>query len=203
MTRQERVMVVGAAGAIETVIDFPEAAPIGIALVAHPNPLMGGTLDNKVAVTLARAFYELGYVSLRPNFRGVGASEGAHDEGRGEADDILTVLEFARARFGDLPVVLGGFSFGSFVQVNVAKRIAAERMVLIGMAAGRLAGETVPADTIVIHGELDEIVALKEVFDWARPQNLPVVVIPGADHFFHRRLPLIRNIIHSMWKKAA
>jgi alpha/beta superfamily hydrolase len=203
MTRpaSERILIEGAAGAIETVIDFPEETPLGIALVAHPNPLLGGTLDNKVAKTLARVFYELGYVSLRPNFRGVGASQGVHDEGRGETDDMLTVLDYARGRFGTLPIVLGGFSFGSFIQSHVAKRIAVERMVLIGTAAGRMAVEQVPADTIVIHGELDEVVPLSAVFDWARPQDLPVVVIPGADHFFHRRLHIIRNIVTSMWRK--
>jgi alpha/beta superfamily hydrolase len=200
---EERVMVDGEAGTIETVIDFPAQPPRGIALVAHPNPLMGGTLDNKVAKTLARVFYELGYLSLRPNFRGVGASAGVHDEGRGETDDMIVVLDYARTRFGDLPTVLGGFSFGSFVQTRVAQRIAVERMVLIGAAAGRLAAETVPADTILIHGELDEIVPLKDVFDWARPQELPVIVIPGADHFFHRRLHIIRNIVSSMWRDPA
>jgi alpha/beta superfamily hydrolase len=194
---QERLLIEGAAGAIETVLDIP-GDPAGIALVAHPDPLFGGTLDNKVAQSLSRAFVDLGYVALRPNFRGVGASAGVHDGGVGETDDMLAVLAWAEARFGALPVVLGGFSFGAFVQTRVAKRRAVERMVLVGTAIGRFAAESVPANTVVIHGELDETVPLKDIFDWARPQDLPVIVIPGADHFFHRRLHLIRNIVTSM-----
>lgn len=201
MTRPapERVLIAGAAGNIETIIDLPESESRGIALVAHPHPLFGGSLDNKVAQTLARVFTELGYVAWRPNFRGVGASEGAHDEGRGETDDMLTVLDAARSRFGELPIVLAGFSFGAFVQTRVAKRVEPERMALVGTSVGRSAAETVPADTILIHGELDETAPLADVLAWARPQELPVVVIPGADHFFHRRLHMIRNIISSMW----
>ena len=199
MTRPapERVLIEGAAGNIEAAVDFPAAPPRGIALVAHPHPLFGGSLDNKVAQTLARVFAELGYAALRPNFRGVGASAGVHDEGRGETDDMLAVLDYGRARFGDLPVALAGFSFGAFVQTRVAKRIAAERMVLVGAAVGRSAAETVPADTILIHGELDETVPLANVLGWARPQDLPVTVIPGADHFFHRRLHVIRSVVLS------
>jgi alpha/beta superfamily hydrolase len=206
MTRQapERLLLEGGAGAIETAIDFPEAAPRGIALVAHPHPLFGGTLDNKVAQTLARVFYEMGYIALRPNFRGVGASAGVHDEGRGEVDDMISVLDYARRRFGELPIALAGFSFGAFVQTWVAKRIQPEirpeRMALVGTSVTRSAPETVPPDTILIHGELDETVPLAEVMAWALPQELPIVVIPGADHFFHRRLHIIRNIISSMWR---
>ena len=210
MTRpgQERVLVEGAAGAIETVLDIPAevaaVSPRGIALIAHPHPLFGGTLDNKVAQTLARVFAELGYIAVRPNFRGAGASAGVHDAGRGETEDMLAVLEYARTRFGEVPLALAGFSFGAFVQTRVAQHIDAERLALVGTAVGRVIGDadtgTVPADTIVIHGELDETVPLADVLDWARPQELPVVVIPGADHFFHRRLHTIRNIITSMWR---
>jgi uncharacterized protein len=202
MTRpaQERLLLEGPAGNIETAIDFPEAEPRGIALVAHPHPLFGGALDNKVAQTLARVFYEMGYIALRPNFRGVGASAGVHDEGRGEVDDMVSVLDYARGRFGELPVALAGFSFGAFVQTRVAKLVRPERMALVGTSVTRSAPETVPPDTILIHGELDETVPLAEVMAWALPQELPVVVIPGADHFFHRRLHIIRNIISSMWR---
>jgi alpha/beta superfamily hydrolase len=214
MTRPplERALVAGLAGNIETVIEHPAVFPAdgvsegirGIALVCHPHPLFGGTLDNKVVTTLARAFVELGYVALRPNFRGVGKSEGEHDHGRGETEDMLALIAHARERFGDLPVALAGFSFGGYVQARVAQRLAPERMVLVGVAAGDL-GErryetpTVPAETLVIHGELDETVPLARVLDWARPQELPVVVIPGADHFFHRRLHLIRGIVKRTW----
>jgi alpha/beta superfamily hydrolase len=205
MTRQapERLLLEGPAGNIETAIDLPEAAPRGIALVAHPHPLFGGTLDNKVAQTLARVFHEMGYIALRPNFRGVGASAGVHDEGWGEVDDMVAVVDYARKRFDDLPVALAGFSFGAFVQTRVAKRVIPERMALVGTSVTRSAPETVPPDTILIHGELDETVPLAEVMAWALPQELPVVVIPGADHFFHRRLHIIRNIVSSMWHPRA
>jgi len=204
----ERVFIAGAVGKIEVVIDRPTGnargrihdAARGVALIAHPHPLHGGTSDNKVVQTLAKTFVELGYVSLRPSFRGVGASEGVHDEGRGETEDMLRVAAYARENFGDLPLVLAGFSFGAFVQTRLAKRLEPERMVLVGPAVGRFPAETVPADTIVIHGELDETVPLAAVFDWARPQELPIVVIPGADHFFHRRLHLIKSIVKNQWR---
>ena len=196
----ERVFIDGAAGRIETVIERPAGATRGTALVAHPHPLYGGTLDNKVVQTLARAFLELGYVALRPNFRGVGASEGVHDEGRGETEDLLRVAAHAKENLGDLPIVLAGFSFGAAVQTQVAQRTSPHRVVLVGVAVGRFPSEAVPSDSIVIHGERDETVALAKVLDWARPQELPVVVIPGADHFFHLRLSLIKNIVKGSWR---
>ncbi len=196
----ERVFVAGEAGRIETVIDVPGAAPRGVALVAHPHPLYGGSLDNKVAQTLARTFVDLGYVALRPNFRGVGQSEGTHDEGRGETADLLRVAAHAKQAFGELPLVLAGFSFGAAVQTQVARQLPPQRMVLVGVAVGRFADETVPGDTIVVHGELDETVPLARVLAWAQPQELPVVVIPGADHFFHLRLHIIKNIVKNSWR---
>jgi alpha/beta superfamily hydrolase len=196
----ERVLIDGAAGKIETVVDRPADAARGAALIAHPHPLYGGTLDNKVVQTLARTFAELGYVSLRPNFRGVGQSEGEHDEGAGETEDMLRVAAYAKETFGELPLVLAGFSFGAAVQTQVAQRTSPLRVVLVGVAVGRFPSETVPADTIVIHGERDETVPLAKVLDWARPQELPVVVIPGADHFFHLRLNVIRNVVKGSWR---
>ncbi|HZF18962.1 MAG TPA: alpha/beta hydrolase [Burkholderiales bacterium] len=196
----ERVFIQGGAGRIETVVDRPQGRPRGIALVAHPHPLHGGTLDNKVVQTLAKALVELGYVSLRPNFRGVGASEGVHDEGRGETEDLLLVAAHARKDLGELPLALAGFSFGAAVQTQVAQRTAPERVVLVGVAVGRFPSETVPADTIVIHGERDDTIPLSKVLDWARPQDLPVIVVPGADHFFHLRLNLIKSIVKNSWR---
>jgi alpha/beta superfamily hydrolase len=196
----ERVFIGGSAGRVETVIDHPEDKPRGVALVAHPHPLYGGTQDNKVVQTLARTFVELGYAALRPNFRGVGATEGAHDEGRGETEDLLRVVAHAGKEFGNLPLVLAGFSFGAAVQTQVAQRTHPFRVVLVGVAVGRFPSETVPSDSIVIHGERDDTVPLAKVLDWARPQELPVVVIPGADHFFHLRLNVIKSIVKNSWR---
>ena len=195
--QSRREFVAGAAGRIECAVDIPGGGETrGVALVAHPHPLFGGTLDKKVAQTLARAFVELGYAAWRPNFRGVGQSEGNHDEGRGELEDLLAVLERAGAR----RPALAGFSFGAAIAAPAAQRIEAERLVLVGLAVNRLPVPKVAADTLVIHGEEDTTVPLAEVFAWARPQDLPVVVIPGADHFFHRRLNLLRAIVKGNWK---
>lgn len=206
-TTKEHLLLDGPAGKLETVIELPPGGVCrGVALVAHPHPLFGGSLDNKVAQTLAKTFVELGYIALRPNFRGVGASAGAHDEGRGEAEDMLAILDYARARFHAAAPVLAGFSFGAYVQTRVARRIEPERMALVGVAAGFVSAgrsytsESVPANSIIIHGELDETVPLANVLDWARPQELPVIVVPGVDHFFHRRLHIIKSIIKGSWQ---
>jgi alpha/beta superfamily hydrolase len=191
----ERVLVDGPAGAIETDLNDPGRDRRGIALVAHPNPVQGGTKDNKVVTTLAKAFYNLGYLAARPNFRGVGASAGTFDEGGGETEDLLAVAAYLRTRFGDAPLVLAGFSFGSFVQTRVAKQLDPERLVLVGPAVNRFPAESVRSDTLVIHGEHDEVVPLQDVFDWARPEQLPVVVVPGGGHFFHGMLNLLAQIV--------
>jgi len=195
----------GAAGAIEVLVDAPAGAPRGLALIAHPHPLYGGTAENKVVQTLAKTFVELGYLALRPNFRGVGGTEGQYDRGEGETEDLLAVIAQAHERYGELPLVLAGFSFGAYVQTRVAQRVAPERMVLVAPATGHLSGDrsydtpAVPPGTLVIHGEKDETVPLANVLDWARPQELPIVVVPGAEHFFHRRLHLIKNIVRNAW----
>ncbi|MDQ6916366.1 MAG: alpha/beta hydrolase [Pseudomonadota bacterium] len=202
MTRGERrTIVAGPAGALEVAFNVPESAPRGIALVAHPHPLQGGTLDNKVVQTLAKTFAALGYAAARFNFRGVGASVGAFDDGVGETDDALAALAAAKSEFGDLPVALAGFSFGSYVQTRVARAVAAERLVLVGPAVKRFPIETVPADTIVIHGEEDDVVELADVLAWARPQQLAIIVFPGCGHFFHGRLPQLQRVIAGMWQK--
>ena len=202
----ERFTLTGHAGQMECLLDLPTDAPRGIALVAHPHPLYGGTMDNKVVQTLARTFTSLGYVAARFNFRGVGASEGVHDDGFGETDDMLLMLGHMQEQYSGLPVVLSGFSFGTFVQAQLHQRLAGEgraveRMVLIGTAAGKWPVPNVPADTIVIHGEMDDTITMQQVLDWARPQELPVIVIPGADHFFHRRLGHIKNLITQLWRR--
>jgi hypothetical protein len=207
---EEKILIDGPAGKIDVIMERPDA-PRGIALVAHPHPIGGGANTNKVAYTLARTFVSLGYAAFRPNFRGVGDTEGVHDEGHGETEDLLAVLEDAKCRCGNLPVALAGFSFGAFCQTRLARRLVelghpAQRLVLVGTAAGFVEGtrnydtEAVPHDTIVIHGSADATVPLENVFDWARPLDLPVIVVPGADHFFHRRLHLIRDIVTRAWR---
>lgn len=207
----EVLSIAGPVGAIDISVDRPQNAPVrGLALVSHPHPLFAGTKDNKVAQTLARTFVALGYATVRPNFRGVGGTEGEHDKGIGEQDDQLAVIAWMRQQtawspdVGTLPVALGGFSFGSYVTTHVARRLAeagtpAQRLALVGTATSRWEVCNVPADTIVIHGELDDTVPLASVLDWARPQELPVIVIPGADHFFHRKLHLIKQLIVNAW----
>jgi alpha/beta superfamily hydrolase len=211
MSRHERILIEGPDGRIEVFVEPHEAAK-GIALIAHPHPLYGGTADHKVVTTLARVFRELGCHGLRPNFRGVGGSEGRHDRGIAETDDLLAVHDYARSRFGgDLPVYLAGFSFGAYVTTRLAKRLAeagtpARRLVLVGTAAGFVEGhrqyatEAVTPDTVVIHGAEDTTVPLANVLRWAEPLDLVVSVIPGADHFFHRKLHLIRRAVQDAWK---
>jgi hypothetical protein len=193
-TRRETVR--GPAGGIECAVDEPQGAARGVALVAHPHPLYGGTLDNKVVQTLARALVALGYAAWRPNFRGVGGSAGAYDEGRGEVDDLAAVL----AHIGAQRPVLAGFSFGAAMQAKLAARVAPERMVLVGIAVNHFEAPAVPAGTLLIHGENDATVPIAAVRAWAKPQGLPVIAVPGADHFFHRKLPELRMAVTDNWK---
>lgn len=192
-TRRE--LIDGPVGRLECAIDLPQGEARGLAIVAHPHPLHGGTLDNKVAQTLARAHVEAGYATVRPNFRGVGRSEGAHDASRGEVDDLAAALAYLRAAHGALPLALAGFSFGAAMQLKLASREPPRSLVLVGVAVGYADTPPAPPGTAVIHGEQDETVPLAGVLDWARPQDLPVTVIPGADHFLHRRLNLLRALV--------
>jgi alpha/beta superfamily hydrolase len=201
----QRLRLAGPAGAIEAALDAPPAdVPVnGVAVICHPHPQHGGTMDNKVAQTLARAFVQLGYRTVRFNFRGVGASEGAWDDGRGEIDDALAVI--AAVREPGRPLALAGFSFGGYVASQAAARLAAnapvERLVLIGPATRNFDVAAVPADTLVVHGEADDVVPLQATLDWARPQHLPVVVVPGVGHFFHGQLALLKSIVVGAWHR--
>lgn len=194
--RDERLLLTGPAGNLETVVADPGGERRGLALIAHPHPLYGGTLDNKVVQTLARCFHAQGLVAVRMNFRGVGASDGTFDDGSGETEDWLHVARSMRERFGTLPLVLAGFSFGAFVQTRVAGQLTPQRLVLVGPAVNRFSVEPVATGTLVIHGEDDDVVPLRDVLDWARPLSLPIVVIPGAGHFFHGKLVELARIVN-------
>ncbi len=187
MTRY-KLRIPAPGGRIETVVNDPGPARKGLALVAHPHPLHGGTLDNKVVQTVADTLLGLDYVAVRPNFRGVGQSEGDYDHGRGEVEDMLAIAEFVSARYPSLPWVLAGFSFGAYVQSRVRQRLPARALVLVGPAVNLFDFGQVPPDTLVIHGEHDELVPLSALRAWAQPQGIEVAVVPGAGHFFHGKL---------------
>ncbi|WBY00278.1 alpha/beta fold hydrolase [Ramlibacter tataouinensis] len=195
-----RLQAQGAAGAIEVLRDDPEQAAVGVAFIAHPHPLFGGTMENKVVQTLARAFVQEGWSAVRFNFRGVGGSAGEHDEGRGEADDMRGLVQELAPQG---PIALAGFSFGAYVAASVTEALWPQRelrkIVLVGTAASRFAVPALPRDahdrTLVVHGEQDDTVPLQAVLDWARPQTLPVTLVPGGGHFFHGQLPLLKNLV--------
>lgn len=209
ITRKERQTIMVNNLALETVLEWhtdsqePEDAPqvahiSGVAIVAHPHPLHGGTMDNKVAQTLAKSLVECGMAVLRFNFRGVGKSEGTYDAGHGEAQDLIALSGYLRQRFPGLPLFGGGFSFGAFVLANCQDACQFTRMVLIGTAVGRFAVPSVPKHTLLIHGSADETVPLSQVLEWASSQQLTIHVLAGADHFFHQRLIPLRHLIKAM-----
>jgi hypothetical protein len=199
-SKTQKSLIQGAAGAIEIAVDLPAGPGKGVAVIAHPHPLFGGTLDNKVVQTLARAFTLSGWTAVRFNFRGVGGTAGSHDEGRGELDDLLAVVSQTA---GSGALCLAGFSFGAFVTTHAFERLHGsrniEKLVLVGTSVSRSTAAAIdPAAhgrTLVLHGEQDDTVALAAVLDWARPQALPVTVIPGIGHFFHGQLPLLKSLV--------
>ena len=195
----QKIALQGGAGLIEALLDEPSTAPRGTAVIAHPHPLFGGTMTNKVVQTLARALVQTGWRAVRFNFRGVGASAGVYDEGRGETADMLQVIGQV-APEGALAVA--GFSFGAFVTSHVVAGMAPrqpEKIVLVGTAASRFEVAPIAPElherTLVLHGEQDDTVVLSSVMDWARPQSLPITVIPGVEHFFHGQLPLLKSLV--------
>jgi alpha/beta superfamily hydrolase len=200
----QKFTVTGTAGELEGLVHVPDDIPCAIAVVAHPLPTMGGTMENKVAVMLAKTFAELGCVALRFNFRGVGASEGEFTGGDGETEDLIAVARYAQEQFGEeLPLVLSGFSFGGYVAARAAQHLQPQHLILAAPAVGRFAASTelstgmpaVAPDTLVIHGEHDDVVPLADALNWARPQHLPIVVLPQAEHYFHGRLTQLRDIV--------
>ena len=190
-----RLSIDGPSGELEIAVNDPGESRRGCALIAHPHPLYGGTLDNKVVQTLAKAFVALGYCALRLNFRGVGASDGVFDEGRGEIEDFLALADYGRRTYGEGELAIGGFSFGGYVAAAVAAPLAPRHLVLVAPAVGRFPVGNVPESTLVVHGEEDDVVSLKDVFHWARPQSLPVIVFPGAGHFFHGNLVMLQRVV--------
>jgi len=199
--RTVRETIAGPVGGLELALDRPETAPRGVAVVCHPHPQAGGTLDNKVAQTLARAFLQVGWAAVRFNFRGVGASEGAWGEGAGELDDARAVVAAVRGRpeFAALPWAMAGFSFGGWVAATVATGLPEtdrpRRIVLVGPSTEKQQMPAVPADTTVVHGEIDDVVPLAATLAWARPQALPVIVFPGVGHFFHGQISQLKNVL--------
>jgi alpha/beta superfamily hydrolase len=202
----QKSSIQGPAGALEIARDAPVGASRGVAVIAHPHPLFGGTMDNKVVQTLARAFVQCGWTAVRFNFRGVGGSAGSHDEGRGELDDFLAVVQHVAPpgeRESESTLALAGFSFGAFVTTHAFERLNStrniEKLVLVGTSVSR--APAAPIDkaahlkTLVLHGEQDDTVLLSAVMDWARPQALPVTVVPGVGHFFHGQLTLLKNLV--------
>lgn len=207
----------GEAGDIDCALDWPQAeheSAHGWALLLHPHPLFGGTRDNKVVTTLSRAFTQAGWGTLRPNFRGVGHSAGTFDEGRGETVDMQRLIEQASAwlakefpGFDSRQLALGGFSFGAAVVGKLAQQLALTSIklcaqVLVGCAVSRFPVPALSGEALLVHGELDETVPLTAVLDWARPQDQPVVVIPGADHFFHRKLVVLKHCVGQYLRNA-
>jgi hypothetical protein len=195
MKGEHKFSIPGPSGVLQGVMHMPASEPRAVAIVAHPLPTMGGTMDNKIVTTLVKTFAELGFVALRFNFRGVGDSSGSFDEGNGEVEDVLAVADYAIQEFGKLPLILSGFSFGGYVQARAAGQLHPKHMILVAPAVGHFAMPHVPANTLVIHGEMDEVVALNDVLTWARPQHLPIVLIPEATHYFHGNLHLIKSIV--------
>lgn len=195
MTGVHQFSIPAPSGLLQGVAHLPQGSPRAIAVVAHPLPTMGGTMDNKIVTTLVKTFVELGFTALRFNFRGVGESSGSYDDGNGEVEDVLAVANYALQEFGKLPLIQSGFSFGGYVQARAAEQLHPDKLVLIAPAVGRFAMPNVPANTLVIHGEMDEVVPLADILGWARPQHLPVVVVPEATHYFHGHLHQIKAIV--------
>lgn len=217
--RPASATIEGPAGAIEVVVENPVTPARGLVVVAHPHPLMGGTMDNKVVHTLVRAFVLSGWRAVRFNFRGVGHSAGTWDEGRGETDDMLAVVAAQQAQadvegLQGLPLALAGFSFGGFVAARAHARLQEaadadpalsrpQQLVLVSPATTRFDVPPVPAHTLVVEGEQDDVVPLPSILDWARPQSLPVTVVPGTGHFFHGQLPTLRELVLRHLRAAA
>lgn len=197
----------GPVGVLQILVEQPKAEPRALAVICHPHPLHGGSLSNKIVHQLARTFTGMGAVSVRFNFRGVGDSEGKYDEGRGELDDLFAVVTWAAQRWPDLPLWLGGFSFGGFIAIQAATELNPRRLVAVAPAVNYFPGQTVdPLDTdwLVIQGDGDDVVPLSKVQAWGRQLTVPPVltIISGAGHFFHGRLNELKQAIHDHYPET-
>lgn len=193
--KRHRLRIATPGGRMETVIDDPGESRRGLMLIAHPHPLQGGSMENKVVHTLARVATDHDFVAVRPNFRGVGLSEGEHARGIGEAEDLLAIVEFVSKSYPGLPWRLAGFSFGGYVQYLVSSRLATDCTLLVAPAVNLYRFEAPAPGTVVIQGDADEVVPFAEVEAWARRHQVPLHVIPQCGHFFHGKLAALKHAI--------
>jgi hypothetical protein len=200
VTKQHKLRIKGPVGPIETVIEEPSGTPLGLALIAHPHPLKGGSLDNKVAWTLARAAFACGLVAVRPNFRGVGESAGEYDHGIGETDDLLALAAAITAHYGKLPWTLMGFSFGAYVQHRVAQELHAQRLIMVGPAVSMYSFEATHIPTSILHGTEDEVIPFQAAREYAETHAIPLIAIEGAGHFFHGKLRELQSQVEALCK---
>ena len=198
---RERLAIPGPAGILEAIAHEAEGAARPLyGIVCHPHPLYGGTMDNKVAYTLARALQTSGVAALRFNFRGVGASEGAYDEGAGETEDAAAVADFGAARWPNRRLILAGFSFGAFVALRLALARDTARLITVAPPVGRFdfSGLHAPAcPWLVVQGDADDVVDSSAVITWVKQQNPApdLRVVPGVGHFFHGHLAELRDAV--------
>lgn len=207
-SRLQKLFIDGQAGKLEAVLGEPPCAPKGIAVIAHPHPLHGGTMDNKVVHTIFTTLLELEFIVVKFNFRGVGQSEGHFDHGLGEIADAITITQAIRNRFDNhliaLPLLLAGFSFGGGIQLHVAEKLDPKFLILVAPSVAKLNAPPVPQSTqcaLIIQGDKDDIVLPSTVLAWATPKSQPVVFVPGAGHFFHSKLTILKQVIHSIFSK--
>jgi alpha/beta superfamily hydrolase len=197
----ETFAIPGPAGALEALATCPTGvARAATGVICHPHPQHGGTMHNKVVHTLARAFNDLGAPALRFNFRGVGASAGSFDQGRGELADLRAVADWARARRPHDALWLAGFSFGALIALHAAEELGAAQLVTVAPAVHRLEGRE-PVNPrcpwLLVMGEDDEVVPPQSVRDWLAGLEHPPTSrwLPGVGHFFHQRLPELRAVL--------
>ncbi|MBT3347283.1 MAG: alpha/beta hydrolase [Thiotrichales bacterium] len=209
--QSKQLLITGAVGDLEVLVETPPKdsadQPKALLVIAHPHPLYNGTMQNKVVHTIARAGVNMGVISVRFNFRGVGASQGVHDSGAGEQQDLIAVVDWAQQRYPELPLWIGGFSFGSRVALLQANKLNAERLLLVAPPVNMYPDmgviERIDSSALIVMGEEDEVVPFAQVESWveslSKKQNrVKFIPIKGATHFFHGKLVELRNYIE-LW----